>query len=133
MRLLNLILTVGALCPDYELSTSCAKQCSSLQDECWLNCDGDTLCDYQCSRDGFECIDSCPCFSQCPNGCDGCLNTVCVCAIPDENPDYIICSELAELDYLKCVVKCPPADVECLSLCIRDYNTLIDQCPCQVR
>ena len=112
---------------------SCGKECNSIMYECWQNCNGDALCDYDCLLQGDQCIDSCPCFSDCPEGCDGCSNLICVCAVPNEDPDYLICSELVDSIYLECFLGCSPGNIECVSNCARDYNSMIEQCPCQVR
>ena len=109
------------------------KQCVIETSQCWLNCnDNDALCEFECSVKGDQCVQSCPCFSECPDGCKDCSNSICPCAIPDEDPDYLICSGQVELVYLSCVVGCTPGDAECLANCARDYNTTLDQCPCQV-
>ena len=100
--------------------------------ECWLNCEDDAMCRYECFVKDDQCVQSCPCFSVCPDGCKDCSNSICPCAIPDEDPDYLICSGQVELVYLSCVVGCTPGDAVCLSNCARDYNNTLDQCPCQV-
>ena len=112
---------------------SCVKQCFTETTDCWVNCDGDAMCDYQCSTEAEQCIQSCPCFSDCPSGCDECLNSICACSIPDENPDYILCAAQVEAAYLKCLIECPSGDAECVAKCARDYNILLEQCPCQVQ
>ena len=100
--------------------------------DCWLNCDGDEICHSECSVQGDQCIDSCPCYSDCPDGCDDCSNSICTCSTPDEDPDYLFCSNLVEMLYLECIVDCSSGNVECLSNCARDYNVMIEECPCQV-
>ena len=105
-----------------------------MMSECWDNCDDgdDDMCDYECAKQGDQCIDSCPCFSDCPNGCDDCSNSICACSNPDQNPDYIICSDQVESLYLTCLTGCPSGDAVCVAKCARDYNVMIEQCPCQV-
>jgi hypothetical protein len=101
--------------------------------DCWFACNDDAMCRYECSVTGDQCIDSCPCFSDCPDGCVDCFNSICAqCSNPDEDPDYLICSNLAEILYLECIVRCSSGDAECLSNCARDYTIMIEQCPCQV-
>ena len=155
MRYLNLlILSVNTLCPDYDLGTSdgfilniktrfniqnvpiiinsCVKKCNAMMNECWDNCEGDEVCDYDCSKEGDQCIDACPCFSDCPSGCDGCTSSFCVCSEPEEDPDYIVCAAQAESVYVGCLAGCPAGDTVCVASCSRNYNIMIDQCPCQV-
>ena len=133
MRFLDVLMSVSyALCPDYDLGTSCVKQCSAMMNECWDNCEGDGVCDYECSKEGDQCIDACPCFSDCPSGCDVCTSSFCVCSEPDEDPDYIVCAGQAESVYVGCLAGCPPGDTVCVASCSRNYNIMIDQCPCQV-
>ena len=109
------------------------EECHSIMSECWLSCDTDAICRYECSVNGDQCIDSCPCFSDCPAGCDKCSNSICACFTLDQNLDYLICSKWADSIYLKCIAGCQHGDAECLSNCARDYNILIEQCPCKVR
>ena len=111
---------------------SCVEKCQSVMSECWLSCANDAMCRYECSVNGDQCNDSCPCFSDCPNGCDDCFNSICACLVLDEDPDYVICSNLVEIHYLECIVRCSSGDIECLSNCARDYDIMIEQCPCQV-
>ena len=112
---------------------SCVKQCNTDLTNCWRGCDGDALCEYECSVQGYQCIDACPCSPQCPNGCDDCANSIFVCAHPDADPDYVTCADWVEFVYIECFVGCSPGNVDCVSECARTYNTMISQCPCQVR
>lgn len=43
----------------------------------------------------------------------------------------ITCVAWVETVYVDCLAGCPAGDVHCLSLCGRDYNNLMEQCPCQ--
>ena len=102
--------------------------------QCRHDCESDAICDFLCSVQLDQCIQSCPCFSQCPGGCaDDCQNAICACAYPDEDPNYLICSEWVETVYEECLEGCTRGDVHCLSICGYNYNSMISQCPCQVR
>jgi len=133
MRILDVLLSVSSIrvllsCPDNEFGASCVKQCHAEMTDCWRSCDGD---DYECSVQGDKCVQSCPCFSQCPNGCDGCANSICVCARPDEDPDYVTCAAWVKSVYNECFTRCTPGNVDCVSECARNFNAMISQCPCQ--
>ena len=79
------------------------------------------------------CIQACPCFSQCSDGCDDCANSICTCAYPDEDPNYLLCASAAETRYMACIGSCTLGDVHCLALCGVNFNTDISNCPCQVK
>lgn len=40
------------------------------------------ICRDDCREQVYTCIDSCPCYKNCPNGCsDDCLSSICTCSI----------------------------------------------------
>merc|ERR1711887_24451 len=118
MRLFNLIATVvtADLCVDYEIGTACVEVCDEIKSDCHNNCGDDTLCDYNCAVALDQCIQKCPCFSECEAGCDGCANDICTCAYPDENENHVDCVGKVEDTYVKCLSSCVPGDVHCLSM-----------------
>ena len=73
---------------DLDLASRCQKSCLAENQECLGSCDSFS-CDFDCGRKLENCIDLCPCFSGCPNGCLDCDNQVCFCENPDEDPDYL--------------------------------------------
>ena len=46
--------------------------------ECIQGCDSDS-CISQCTRYEVECIDACPCHTDCYDGCKNCDNPICSC------------------------------------------------------
>ena len=100
-------------------------------ENCREDCSEDAFCYFECNYDATSCLISCPCFENCPNGCDGCLTPFCECYDYENNPDYIYCSELYENSYNECVVECSIGDFLCLAVCLRDYETSLETCPCK--
>ena len=77
---------------------ACKDRCEIISIECILDCDNDTLCMSQCSRDNTECLNGkihgndsycivskivsdCPCEANCLDGCNDCDNPVCDCEV----------------------------------------------------
>merc|ERR1711935_1139757 len=135
MRLLVYLLSVcvySTLCPDYEFGTRCVSICDDEKSKCRDGCDvDDAVCAFECSLELDNCIQSCPCFSQCPDGCSDCTNSICVCAHPDDNPDYVNCVDWVESVYVECLVSCQAGDVHCLSICGQTYSRMLNECPCE--
>ena len=75
----------------------------------------------------------CPCMENCPQGCDECSSPFCVCASPEENPDYAICQAKVEEVYHSCLFDCGVNDYECFAACNREYDEGLQLCPCMVR
>ena len=57
-------------CPDIELAKDCENLCIDVLADCVTACSTDSNCSAQCYRDEIECIDSCPCHADCPQGQD---------------------------------------------------------------
>ena len=110
----------------------CVSECDNVKSQCRLDCEGESICDFECSLQLDQCIQSCPCFSQCLSGCTDCPNQICTCAFPDSNPDYVSCAAWVESVYTECLTSCTAGDVHCLSLFGFSYNSMINQCPCRV-
>lgn len=135
MRVLNLILILSVsaeLCPDYEIGTKCVSQCDSVKSACHIACEDDPICDYNCAVALNKCINECPCFSECEQGCDGCDNGMCTCAYPDDNPDHVACAEHVYFVYAMCLGRCTSGDVHCLSVCGYEFADDLETCPCNV-
>ena len=76
-----------------------------------------------------SCINECPCFDQCPNGCIECSSKYCACSDKENYPDFTLCNELAELDFRNCILKCSH-DSACFQKCEADYSESLYECPC---
>ena len=79
----------------------------------------------------MNCGHSCPCFEECPTGCDGCMTPFCSCHDYLSNPDYIACERQAEVGYNRCLIECPTGDFLCIAACNREYESTLEDCPCQ--
>lgn len=47
-----------------------------------------TACINGCKQDGFACLDSCPCHTGCPLGCENCDSWVCGTCTDQENDPH---------------------------------------------
>ena len=84
----------------------------------------------------MECLNNCPCFDNCPNGCLGCDAVECggsqdPCADPESDPNLGLCEDEAEYRYSKCITKCAHGDYECFQDCGRVYDQELEKCPCR--
>ena len=64
-------------CTDANLGDICLGTCDRDYFECAAQCLDDLDCSAECTRLLDKCQKSCPCYGECPNGCDGCQNPVC--------------------------------------------------------
>ena len=62
---------------EQNLVNRCNFICEMSLGECIQACEGDTTCISNCNRDNAGCSSSCPCGSECPDGCSGCANLIC--------------------------------------------------------
>ena len=118
------------LCVDYEIGTKCVDLCDTTKSECYFDCEGDVRCEYDCAVALDQCIQKCPCFSECEAGCDGCANEICTCAYPEDNPNHTTCVDAVETAYMGCLQSCTAGDVHCLSVCGVNFNNNLHECPC---
>ena len=76
------------------------------------------------------CYSACPCFDDCPNGCDGCPNSICTCKEPPKNNTfYRQCIDEASDELKTCIVD-SPADKASYELCVEDFMVASEKCPC---
>ena len=138
MMLLHAVLIVlcvegqDDLCSDFNQGVECGRSCQEAELECRNACsdDDDRSCEYHCLKSLSACIEACPCFDECLNGCDGCESDYCQCVDPESNADYIFCQRAAEAQYNRCVYTCDIGDAVCFSECNRDYTANHALCPC---
>ena len=64
-------------CADANLGEICIETCDRDYFECVGQCSDDLECAADCARTLDVCQRTCPCFEECPNGCNGCQNPVC--------------------------------------------------------
>ena len=57
---------VDPSCPDIELAIECENYCIEDLAICIPRCENDSLCIAECYRAEIDCIDSCPCHTDCP-------------------------------------------------------------------
>ena len=55
-------------CPDIELARECENYCIDDLTKCITGCKNDSSCAAECYRGEIDCIDSCPCHTDCPQG-----------------------------------------------------------------
>ena len=80
---------------DENLANECIDHCLTLFVECREYCHTNSTCTYDCNYAHVDCQMSCPCFQDCPQGCDGCHTAFCQCnpTNPESSPDFIECKE----------------------------------------
>ena len=119
-------------CTDIDLGEVCSTSCEDILLTCLDNCDwGDVSCERVCVRDGFDCIDGCPCHADCILGCQDCTADICnACAVPEENDDHVKCFAELEQELFKCIQNCG-GNSSCVTLCSVQYSQDILNCPCE--
>ena len=116
---------------DYDLANQCTQYCADTRSGCLVQCNGNATCAFGCDYGAVNCAHSCPCFEECPTGCDGCVTPFCSCHDYLTNPDYIACERQAEVSYNRCLVECPTGDFLCIGACNREYQKTLEDCPCR--
>ena len=132
------------------MANSCISACQYNYQRCIGICNADSTCAFECNSDFIDCENGCPCFQDCPQGCEHCNNGFCKCQDRYRNPDYIECEgkvknylplllsftffpgaqKSFELEYSKCIVTCAPADFACYGFCSREFEENTQKCPC---
>ena len=77
----------------------------------------------------------CPCNVNCPNGCDGCPNPICVCdenQSPQNEDNLQQCKKEKSIDLGQCIIDCKN-DQSCEQSCVNLFKVRYDECPCQVK
>ena len=62
---------------DYVIGKLCTEQCVGYLVECVAECNNDPVCISMCAREESKCVDSCPCHTDCMEGCFGCEHPLC--------------------------------------------------------
>ena len=77
-------------CVDDIIGKICNEQCVGILVQCTIGCESDSVCISNCAREEAKCIDSCPCHTECYDGCDGCDHYLCnqVCSFLDMSHQY---------------------------------------------
>ena len=77
----------------------------------------------------------CPCNTNCPDGCNGCPNPICVCGqnkSPQNEDNLDRCKREKSIDLGQCIVDCND-DQTCEQSCVNQFKDQYNQCPCQVK
>ena len=77
----------------------------------------------------------CPCNVNCPNGCNGCANPICVCGenqSPQNENNLKECKKEKSIDLGQCIIDCKE-DQSCEQSCDNLFKAQYEECPCQVR
>ena len=119
-------------CTDLDLGEICSTNCENNLLACLGDCNaGDAACERICIREGFDCIDRCPCHADCILGCENCPADVCsICAFPEENEDHLKCFAELENELFQCIQNCGGSS-SCVTLCTVQYSQNILNCPCE--
>ena len=78
----------------------------------------------------LDCFEGCPCFKDCPNGCEECPNPICKCNEPQiENSFYRHCMEVATDDQKRCLME-SAANEDAYTECWKEFKVASRKCPC---
>ena len=134
---------------DEDVGAKCETQCELEYVDCTLSC-SDTNCLIDCGRALTDCVQGlnmdecsimnnhfldCPCNINCPNGCNGCPNPICVCGenpSPQNKDNLQQCMKEKSIDLGQCIIDCN-SDQSCEQSCVNLFKVQYDQCPCQVK
>ncbi|CAG5091450.1 Oidioi.mRNA.OKI2018_I69.PAR.g13054.t1.cds [Oikopleura dioica] len=72
----NFSVPLAETCVDENLFNECYSLCRIEFLKCRENCEN-ALCETSCERNFEDCTSSCPCGTNCPNGCLGCAHPIC--------------------------------------------------------
>ncbi|CAG5078362.1 Oidioi.mRNA.OKI2018_I69.PAR.g8966.t1.cds [Oikopleura dioica] len=115
-------------CPDAELGEVCFDFCEEKYIKCLSDCTS-SYCELECAPVLTDCYTACPCFRDCPEGCENCPNSICLCVDPENNPYTKQCSKAAFTRLDLCLESCY-LDKNCMDDCLDNYKEEIDYCPC---
>ena len=72
---------------------------------------------------------------NCPNGCNGCQNPICVCGekqSPQNKDNLQQCIRKNSINLGQCILDCNNGE-SCEQECVNLFKTQHEECPCQVR
>ena len=72
---------------------------------------------------------------NCPNGCNGCPNPICVCGekpSPQNEANLKECTKERSIDLGQCIIDCKDHQ-SCEESCVNLFKAQYNECPCQVR
>ena len=119
---------------DEDVAAKCEEQCDMDYVGCTLSCQNSN-CLNECGRVLNDCLNDCPCNSNCPDGCNGCSNPICVCGEnpTSQNKDNLKqCMKDKSINLGQCIIDCRN-NQSCEQSCVTSFKDQYDQCPCQVR
>ena len=118
---------------DQDIGARCERQCETDYIDCTLAC-SDTNCLLDCGRTLNDCIQDCPCNTNCPHGCVDCQNPICVCgenSSPQNKENLETCKNEKSIDLGQCIIDCRN-DQDCENTCVDHFKIEYQACPCQV-
>jgi len=119
-------------CSDLELGHECGQNLEDKFQWCIFNCES-YECIQKCQRDHATELRKCPCFPDCPLGCDGCHHDICYQECDDSSLGNQCLWDLA-IDQLFCdIFVCDGGGQECLKMCADAYERGKLECPCQLK
>ena len=72
---------------------------------------------------------------NCPNGCIGCSNPICVCGenpSPQNEENLKNCKKEKSVEWGECVIECTN-NQQCEQSCVESFKEQYESCPCQVK
>ena len=133
---------------DQDIGEKCEGICELEYVDCISGCSG-TDCLIECGRTLTDCTNGnyllqkfdlqnfftdCPCNLNCPNGCSGCPNLICICGdnpTPQNKQNLETCRNEKSLDLGLCIIECN-YDLGCEYSCVDTFKDKYRDCPCQV-
>merc|ERR1712131_12458 len=117
-------------CVDDIIGKICNEQCVGILVQCTIGCESDSVCISNCAREEAKCIDSCPCHTECYDGCDGCDHYLCnQCEDVEANEDFHRCEDTLANELAQCLAACGGSS-SCIIGCSSNYETDLKNCPC---
>ncbi|CBY12283.1 unnamed protein product [Oikopleura dioica] len=114
---------------DETIGEVCHDACYATYEACTDACDS-RICEMGCMTSYTDCFRSCPCYDFCPNGCEGCGNSICTCKSPEtDNSHYIQCIHEGTHKLDDCFKTCT-ANSTCHETCLEDMRRESKMCPC---
>ena len=107
---------VNQECESSVQGTACRHDCDHRFQECIYHCNHDIECAGKCIDQDEYCINDCPCYQECWEGCPCDYYTI---WCPDETChtnneiSFKYCTKETEVDFVECTYLCVPFDLLC--------------------
>ncbi|CAG5104187.1 Oidioi.mRNA.OKI2018_I69.chr1.g1135.t1.cds [Oikopleura dioica] len=116
-------------CPDSDLGEKCEEFCWDEYLAC-VEARSTSACERLCMIPYADCSRTCPCYEDCPDGCENCPNTICSCRSPEtDNVYFQQCMKEGSGRFNDCITSCT-ANTTCLHECSEVFQNESEYCPC---